>query len=98
MLLWWRHDGIVSRGLYKTSWGNVLCYPLWLVIGVLSDGSRLGTGIIGPIFISTPLLAAAFSLVLATWSRFAKDGERWTMAASNVLMLILWMISLIMPN
>ena len=50
------------------------------------------------ILIAMPLLAIGFSLVLATWSRFAGQGERWTMAAANLLMLFLWTSSLIAPN
>jgi Ca2+/H+ antiporter len=50
------------------------------------------------VLIAAPLLAVGFSLVLTVWSRFAKDGERWPMAAGNALMLILWLMSLIAPN
>lgn len=88
---------MVSTGLYTSSWTNVGGYVAWLSVGLLVN--RIGgmDAVIG-ILIAMPLLAIGFSLVLATWSRFAGQGERWTMAAANLLMLFLWTSSLIAPN
>lgn len=95
-LLWWKRTGVVSKGLYRSSWANVACYLLWLTLGILQSKWRNDSSI--GVLIALPLLSAMFSLVLVAWSRFANQGERWGMAASNVFMLILWTSSLIAPN
>jgi hypothetical protein len=96
-LLWWRRIGVVSKGLYKSSWTNVGCYLAWLSLGLLANRTA-GMGAVIGILIGVPLVAVGFSLVLMTWSRFAKQGERWTMALANLLMLLLWTSSVIAPN
>jgi hypothetical protein len=95
-LLWWRRAGVSSKGLYSCSWINVTCYLLWLALGILQSKWR-NDSLIG-VLIALPLLAAGFSLVMAVWSCYAKQGERWIMAASNVFMVILWTSSLVAPN
>lgn len=96
VLLWWRRVGVSSKGLYRVSWVNVLGYALWLVLG-LTESKWRNDGLVGTL-IALPLLAAGLSLIMFVWSRFAQRHERWRLAVSNVLMLILWSSSIVTPN
>jgi hypothetical protein len=97
-LFWWRHAGVQSKGLYTSSWANVASYVLWLGVAIMANRTSTFESLIIGFLIGIPLFAVGLSLVLAIWSGFVRQGERGTMAAANLSMLVLWAISVIAPN
>jgi hypothetical protein len=102
LLISWHRSTVRSRGLYRLSWGNTLAYIAWLAIGTalerLSRNSDWVPDSAEGLLIAMPLIAGGLSLVLLVWSRFAIDDEKWKMASTSTLMLILWLSSIVAPN
>jgi len=104
VLLLWKRAGILSKHLYSSSWANVIAYCVWLTLEVLLNrigripaAPKLFDALVG-FLIGSPLIASSCSLVLIILSLSAERDEKWTMASSNVLMIVLWASSLIAPN
>jgi hypothetical protein len=104
VLLWWRRDGVLSKGLYSSSWANVISYGIWLLLGILLNrigripaAPRLFGSLVG-FLIASPVIGSFCSLVLLILSLFAEQNEKGKMGSSSVLMALLWASALIAPN
>jgi len=106
--LWfWRRRGPDSQTLYYFSWANISAYLLWCA--AISFMSILGgtqayrdwinySGITATFAFLIPLLSSFGSFVLCLLFVMVKQGERKYVLLSNVLMLILWIVSVVAPN
>jgi hypothetical protein len=106
--LWFlRRLGPGSRNLYYVSFANLCGYLLWLAVMsfiTIVDGSQayrdwlFFSGLPAAFAFFIPFLFSFGSLVLCVLSFLAKQGERAYLVFFNMLMLLLWIVSVVAPN
>lgn len=105
--LWvWRRRGLDCRKLYYVSWANICVYLLWAAAMSLMSVLTHYRAFLWLTFSALPAALAFFipllfsfgTLVLCFLSVIAKRNERLYVFLSNLLMLILWIVSVVAPN
>ena len=103
----WRRLGPERRTLYHVSWTNISVFLVWLAamsfISIMSGSQAYRdwvafSGLPAALAFFIPFLSAVGSVILCLLGLVAKPEERLYPLASNMLMLILWIVSVVAPN